>query len=86
MKKQLHLLFLLFASIAFGQVTISPTPFEVDQMITITVDINSSATDCAGITNPDKVYMHSGVGTDSNPWTYVVGNWDPNWHGDVHRR
>jgi 1,4-alpha-glucan branching enzyme len=75
MKKKLHLLFLLFASIAYSQVTITPTPFEVSQMITITVDINSTATDCDGISNPNKVYMHSGVGTDSNPWTYVTGNW-----------
>ncbi|WP_046743229.1 alpha-amylase family glycosyl hydrolase [Kordia zhangzhouensis] len=75
MKKKLHILFLLFVGIAFGQVTISPTPFEVNETITITVDINSTATDCDGINNPNKVYMHSGVGTDSNPWTYVVGNW-----------
>ena len=75
MKKKLHILCLLFASIAFGQVTITPTPFDVDDMITITVDINSTATDCDGINSPNKVYMHSGVGTDSNPWTYVVGNW-----------
>ena len=75
MKQKLHILCLLFASIAFGLVTITPTPFEVSSLITITVDINSSATDCAGITSPDKVYMHSGVGTDSNPWTYVTGNW-----------
>ncbi|WP_430411280.1 alpha-amylase family glycosyl hydrolase [Kordia sp.] len=75
MKKKLHILFLLLTGIAFGQVTITPTPFEVSQMITITVDVNSTATDCDGITNPNKVYMHSGVGTDSNPWTYVTGNW-----------
>jgi 1,4-alpha-glucan branching enzyme len=75
MKKKLHILCLLFVSIAFGQVTITPTPFEVDDSITITVDINSTATDCDGITNPNKVYLHSGVGTNSNPWTYVIGNW-----------
>ncbi|WP_420570911.1 alpha-amylase family glycosyl hydrolase [Kordia sp.] len=75
MKKKLHILCLLFASIAFGQVTITPSPFEVSQTITITVDINSSATDCDGINNPNKVYLHSGVGTSANPWTYVIGNW-----------
>jgi glycosidase len=76
MQKKLHILLcLLFASIAFGQVTITPNPFEVNQSITITVDINSTATDCDGITSPNKVYLHSGVGTDANPWTYVVGNW-----------
>ncbi|KAB8155812.1 T9SS type A sorting domain-containing protein [Kordia sp. TARA_039_SRF] len=76
MQKKLHILLcLLFASIAFGQVTITPNPFEVNQSITITVDINSTATDCDGLTSPNKVYLHSGVGTDANPWTYVVGNW-----------
>ncbi|PTX60165.1 putative secreted protein (Por secretion system target) [Kordia periserrulae] len=76
MQKKLHILLcLLFVSIAFGQVTITPNPFEVNQSITITVDINSTATDCDGITSPNKVYLHSGVGTDANPWTYVVGNW-----------
>ena len=75
MKKKLHILFLLLTSFAYAQVTITPTPFEVSQTITITVDINSSATDCDGINNPNKVYMHSGAGTNSNPWTYVIGNW-----------
>ncbi|MEM6719256.1 MAG: alpha-amylase family glycosyl hydrolase [Bacteroidota bacterium] len=75
MKKKLHILCLLFASIAFGQITITPNPFEVNESITITVDINSTATDCDGITNPGKVYLHSGVGPDSDPWTYVIGNW-----------
>ncbi|WP_298417368.1 alpha-amylase family glycosyl hydrolase [uncultured Kordia sp.] len=75
MKKKLHILLLLLTGFAYGQVTITPTPFEVSQMITITVDINSTATDCDGISNPNKVYMHSGVGPNSNPWTYVTGNW-----------
>lgn len=54
--------------------TISPNPFEVDESITITLNTNSSATDCNGFNNPTKVYIHSGVG-GANPWTYVVGNW-----------
>lgn len=58
-----------------AQVTISPDPFEVDESITITLDTNSGATDCNGFSNPTKVYIHSGVGTSANPWTYVTGNW-----------
>jgi len=74
--KKILLLFTFFtAYIANGQVTINPNPFEVNQSITITVDANSVATDCNGFSNPTKVYMHSGVGPDSNPWTHVIGNW-----------
>ncbi|WP_304141159.1 alpha-amylase family glycosyl hydrolase [Mesoflavibacter zeaxanthinifaciens] len=75
--KRITLLFLmLFSIISLGQVTITPNPFEVDQSITITVDINSSATDCNGINNPSKVYLHSGIGDDNDPWGFnVVGNW-----------
>lgn len=75
MKTKLLLVFLLINYISFGQVTITPTPFEVNQSITITIDANSTATNCNQFSNPSKVYMHSGVGTDSNPWTYVIGNW-----------
>ena len=67
---------MLFSIISLGQVTITPNPFEVDQSITITVDINSTATDCNGINNPSKVYLHSGIGDDNDPWGFnVVGNW-----------
>lgn len=62
----------------FGQVNITPNPFEVDQSITITVDVNSTTTTCNGLNNPtpNKVYLHSGIGTDNDPWDYsVVGNW-----------
>ena len=59
-----------------GQVTITPNPFEVNQSITITVDANSTATTCNGFSNPSKVYLHSGIGNDGDPWGYsVVGNW-----------
>jgi pullulanase/glycogen debranching enzyme len=75
MKKLLSLLFFL-PFIVTSQVTISPVSFDVDQSITITVDTNSSATDCNGFNNPTKVYMHSGIGDDSNAWGFgVVGNW-----------
>ena len=56
-------------------VTTVPSPIEVDQSVTITVYTNSTDTDCNGFSSPTKVYLHSGVGDDANPWTYVVGNW-----------
>ncbi len=75
MKKIIFLL-IWFPFILFSQVTISPTPFDVNQSITITVDINSSATDCNDFSNPTKVYMHSGIGDNFNAWGFnVVGNW-----------
>ena len=59
-----------------SQITIDPNPFEVNQSVTITVDINSSDTNCNSISNPDSVYMHAGIGDDSSPWGYsVIGNW-----------
>ncbi|MCT4629224.1 alpha-amylase family glycosyl hydrolase [Winogradskyella sp.] len=73
-KYYLSILSIGFFLISFSQVTISPNPFEVDESITITLNTNSSATDCNGFNNPTKVYIHSGVG-GANPWTYVVGNW-----------
>ncbi|WP_142785124.1 alpha-amylase family glycosyl hydrolase [Changchengzhania lutea] len=76
--KKLYLILLLFVStITSGQViTVTPSAFEVEQSITITVDVNSNATDCNGFASPSKVYMHSGIGDDSNAWGFsVVGNW-----------
>lgn len=68
-------LFMSFMCVC-GQVTITPNPFEVNQSITITVDANSTATTCNGFSNPSKVYLHSGIGNDGDPWGYsVVGNW-----------
>lgn len=65
-----------FLVMSFAQVTITPNPFEVDESITITLNTNSSATDCNGFNNPAKVYMHSGVGDSNNAFgTSVVGNW-----------
>lgn len=76
MKEKLLVYILVLCSIGtYGQVTITPNPFEVNESITITVDVNSTATDCNGMSSPTKVYMHSGIGTDANPWSTVVGNW-----------
>lgn len=70
---------LLFIVNFFGfsqAVTTNPTPIEVDQPVIITVYTNSTDTDCNGFNNPNKVYMHAGIGDDTNPWGFsVVGNW-----------
>ncbi len=76
MKKLLFLLFLGFQLSGFSQAVITnPSPFEVNQSVTITIDQNSTATDCNHFNNPNKIYMHAGVGDDTNPWQYVIGNW-----------
>ena len=76
MKKTLLLLFLSLNFFGFGQAVLTnPSPFEVNQSVTITIDQNTTDTDCNHLNNPNKVYMHAGVGDDSNPWQYVVGNW-----------
>ncbi len=76
MKKfYLSILCIGLSLLAFSQVAITPNPFEVDESITITLDLNSGATDCNGLSNPTKVYIHSGVGDTSDPWTHVIGNW-----------
>ena len=77
MKKLYHIFFIFFlGAFAYGQVTISPNPFEVDQQITITLDLNSSATNCNGISNPSSVYMHSGIGDADNAFGFsVIGDW-----------
>ena len=66
----------IFPLLSFSQITTDPSTIEVDQTITITVDINSDESNCNGMNSPNKVYLHSGVGDDSDPWGYnVVGNW-----------
>lgn len=74
MKKLLFLC--LLPIFGFSQITTTPSTIEMDQQLTITVDINSTATNCNGMNNPNKVYLHSGVGTDTDAWGIsVVGNW-----------
>mgnify|MGYP000194331845 CR=1 FL=1 len=76
MKKITFLFTLLISTISFCQVTISPNPFEITSSITISLDANSTATDCNGFSNPSKIYMHSGVGSDTNAFDIAVtGNW-----------
>ncbi len=70
------ILLIFFPLLSIAQITTSPSIIEVDQSVTITVDINSFASDCNGINSPSKVYLHSGVGDDSDPWGFnVIGNW-----------
>lgn len=78
MKKFTLLTFFIIAGLlnAFSQVSINPGAIEVDQPVTITVDLNSTDTNCNGITNPQKVYMHSGIGDNTNAFGFsVIGNW-----------
>lgn len=76
MKKLLLYTFLLIGLSLAAQVTITPSAFEISDEITITVDVNSSASDCNGLNTPSKVYMHAGIGDDSNAFGYnVIGNW-----------
>ncbi|MDG1714842.1 alpha-amylase family glycosyl hydrolase [Lacinutrix sp.] len=76
MKKILLAIFILTCYSINAQVTTNPSTIEVNQSLVITVDINSSATDCNGFNSPTKVYMHSGIGDDSDAWGFnVVGNW-----------
>ncbi|WP_396169689.1 alpha-amylase family glycosyl hydrolase [Flavobacterium sp.] len=73
--KRIALIFCFISSIVFAQqVTISPATFNVTDQITITVSFASTTCNTMG-SNPAKVYIHSGVGTNSNPWTTVIGNW-----------
>jgi len=73
--KKTTLLFLFISTISFGQITITPSSFDITDEITITVDTKIN-TGCNGLSNPTKVYMHSGVGDDSSGWGFsVVGNW-----------
>ena len=74
--KKITFLFLFITSLVYSQVTITPSTFEVTESITISIDANSSTTDCNGLSNPTKVYMHSGVGNETDAWsTNFVGNW-----------
>ncbi len=74
--KKIYLLFLFLAGFMMNaQVSISPETFEVDEEITITVDLSQD--ECNGIpTSATKVYMHSGIGNEANAFGFsVIGNW-----------
>ncbi|WP_394776392.1 alpha-amylase family glycosyl hydrolase [Flavobacterium sp.] len=74
--KKTVLLFLLLLSVVANsqQITVSPAIFQVDEPVTITVSFASPTCNEMG-TNPAKVYMHSGIGSEANPWASAKGNW-----------
>ncbi|MBS7252935.1 alpha-amylase family glycosyl hydrolase [Flavobacterium branchiicola] len=75
MKKTILLILFLLSITAYAQqITISPAVFQVNQSITITASFTSGTCNTMG-TNPTKVYMHSGIGTEANPWQVTKGNW-----------
>lgn len=79
MKKKLAILVAVWA-LSFlptwaQQLTITPSVFNVDTPITITANFSSATCNSLG-SNPTKVYMHAGIGTDGDAWGFsVVGNW-----------
>ena len=66
----------MISFLGFSQaVTISPAQFNVTDQITITASFASATCNSMGAA-PTKVYMHSGIGNDTNAFGYaVVGNW-----------
>ena len=76
MKEKIAILLIFFSSYCYTQLSTNPSPFEVNQSVTITIDEYSTDTNCNGFNSPNKVYMHSGIGNDSQPWGFsVIGNW-----------
>lgn len=76
MKKTVFFLISLISLSTFAQVTLSVGAIEVDELVTITVDANSTDSNCNGLNNPTKVYMHSGIGDNSDAFGFnVIGNW-----------
>lgn len=76
MKKKILLFFaFIITFLSNAQVTITPSSFNVTDPITITVNLAQSS--CNSIpTSSTKVYMHAGIGDDTNAFGFsVVGNW-----------
>ncbi|MBO3698504.1 DUF4961 domain-containing protein [Roseivirga sp. E12] len=78
MKKYLFplILFFLTTSLSFGQiVTLEPSTANGDQEVKLIFDATQGD---AGLVGASKVYVHTGVVTDSptgTAWTFVKGNW-----------
>ncbi|WP_396141165.1 alpha-amylase family glycosyl hydrolase [Flavobacterium sp.] len=75
--KKLLLYIFIFISICVtqAQVTITPSSFNVGDPITITVSTAAQSCNQMG-TSPAKVYMHAGIGNDTNAFGFsVIGNW-----------
>ena len=74
-KTLLYILFFITSIVSQAQVTITPSSFNVTDQITITVSTAAQTCNLVG-TSPTKVYMHAGIGDDSNAFGFgVVGNW-----------
>ncbi len=74
-KKVLFILSLLIGVCVQAQVTITPSSFNATDLITITVSTAAQSCNQMG-TSPTKVYMHAGIGDDTNAFGYsVIGNW-----------
>ncbi|MBA0882702.1 alpha-amylase family glycosyl hydrolase [Flavobacterium undicola] len=75
-KKYLFSLLVGFLSLfTYSQITITPSAFNATDQITITVSFASATCNTMG-TSPAKVYMHAGVGDDTNAFGIAaVGNW-----------
>ncbi|MFT7351003.1 MAG: hypothetical protein ACI9XR_000732, partial [Flavobacterium sp.] len=72
--KYLLLLFITYFQVN-SQVTIAPAVFNVTDQITITVSFPTNSCNQMG-SNPAKVYMHSGIGNDTNAFGFsVIGNY-----------
>lgn len=76
MKNQILFLLTLFTGLFINaQVTITPSSFNVTDQITITVSTAAQSCNQMGVT-PAKVYMHAGIGNDTNAFGFsVIGNW-----------
>ncbi|MDC0870684.1 alpha-amylase family glycosyl hydrolase [Flavobacteriaceae bacterium] len=76
MKKTVFFLLQLIIIVSINaQVTFSGSAIEVDESVTFTVDVNATTT-CNGFSSPTKVYMHAGIGDNSNAFGFnVIGNW-----------
>lgn len=74
-KTLLYILIFISSCVTQAQVTITPSSFNVGDPITITVSTAAQSCNLIG-TSPTKVYMHAGIGDDSNAFGFgVVGNW-----------
>ncbi|MFY8066972.1 MAG: alpha-amylase, partial [Flavobacterium sp.] len=76
MKNQILVLLTLFTGLFINaQVTITPSSFNVTDQITITISTAPQSCNQMGAT-PAKVYMHAGIGNDTNAFGFsVIGNW-----------
>ncbi len=71
----IFLTLLVSVNVLFAQtsadIIVTPYPFGINDEITITIKSKNSCNDLSA----EKMYIHSGIGTETAPWTYVVGNW-----------